>query len=178
MADKPVFADIWEELQGYIGNDELIIHNAPFDLAFLDHEIALLDSSYKMIKERCSIIDSLVMARKKHPGQRNNLDALCRRYSIDNSQRILHGALLDAEILSDIYLMLSGGQTGLFEPQEKANTAETKTNNNGSKTSRDWSKLPEVKASKSELQAHQEFIDFIDEKNSEPSIWSSLAKSD
>ena len=178
MADKPVFADIWEELQGYIGNDELIIHNAPFDLAFLDHEIALLDSSYKMIKERCSIIDSLVMARKKHPGQRNNLDALCRRYSIDNSQRILHGALLDAEILSDIYLMLSGGQTGLFEPQEKAITAETKTNNNGSKTSRDWSKLPEVKASKSELQAHQEFIDFIDEKNSEPSIWSSLAKSD
>ena len=70
LADKPVFADIWEELQGYIGNDELIIHNAPFDLAFLDHEIALLDSSYKMIKERCSIIDSLVMARKKHPGQR------------------------------------------------------------------------------------------------------------
>ena len=90
-------------------------------MAFLNHEIGLLDLGLPSIEDQSSVIDSLVLAREKHPGQRNSLDALCRRYSIDNSQRVLHGALLDAEILSDVYLLLTGGQSGLFDLSDDSN---------------------------------------------------------
>ena len=92
---------------------ELIIHNAPFDVGFIDAELERLDSGIAPLNELCSVLDTLQMARHKHPGQRNNLDALCQRYEIDNTSRTLHGALLDAEILAEVYLAMTGGQASL-----------------------------------------------------------------
>ncbi len=113
LADKPRFHELVDSFLEYIDGAELIIHNAPFDVGFLNHEIALLDDPKPSIRDVCSVLDTLVMARQKHPGQKNNLDALCRRYDIDNSKRTLHGALLDSEILAEVYLLMTGGQTAL-----------------------------------------------------------------
>ena len=178
LSDKPAFEDVWEEFQRFIGRDELIIHNAPFDVAFLDHEIGLMDPALESIQEKCSVVDSLVIAREKHPGQRNSLDALCRRYSIDNSQRVLHGALLDAEILSDVYLILTGGQTGLFDSDEENAVDGSTKNQTENIESLNWGDLLEVRASQAEIRAHEEFITFIEEKNSEVSIWNTQNGSD
>ena len=112
LADKPYFADVVDELMGFIGGAELVIHNAPFDVAFLNAELARLGGRGE-IADQCGVLDTLEMARSRHPGQRNSLDALCKRYHVDNSQRNLHGALLDAEILADVYLAMTGGQTAL-----------------------------------------------------------------
>lgn len=115
LLDKPRFYDIAEQLMTFLIGAELVIHNAEFDIAFLNNELSLLRRTpYKKINEYCKITDSLAIARKLHPGQRNNLDALCKRYSIKNSHRTLHGALLDAEILSQVYLAMTGGQEQLF----------------------------------------------------------------
>ena len=113
LQGKPVFAQIADEFLAFVSGAELIIHNAPFDVGFLNHELAKLAGRYGSIEDYCTIIDSLAMARKRHPGQKNNLDALCKRYAVDNSQRQLHGALLDAEILADVYLAMSGGQVSM-----------------------------------------------------------------
>ena len=172
LSDKPFFKDIWQELYHFLKDAELIIHNAPFDVAFLDNEIKLLSLEIDSITDDCQIIDSLEIAREKHPGQRNNLDALCRRYSIDNSQRTLHGALLDAEILSDVYLLLTGGQTQLFGEQEELSADQQ--NHSRISRKREPLALKEVKASKDELQAHEEFLQFIEEKSSRASVWKSL----
>ena len=112
LADKPVFADVAEEFLEFIADAELIIHNAPFDLGFLDNELSLLGRADR-IEAHARIIDTLEMARDLHPGQRNSLDALCKRYEVDDSSRTLHGALLDAEILADVYLAMTGGQSDL-----------------------------------------------------------------
>jgi len=113
LADKPVFAQVADNLLEFIGGAELIIHNAPFDIGFLNSELNRLEKGFEPIERICGIVDTLVMARQRHPGQKNNLDALCQRYGVDNSQRDLHGALLDAEILADVYLLMTGGQTAL-----------------------------------------------------------------
>lgn len=113
LADKPVFAQVASDFLEFITGAELIIHNAPFDVGFIDHELGLLGGGTRRIVEICSVIDTLAMARSRHPGQKNRLDDLCRRYGVDNSQRELHGALLDAEILADVYLRMTGGQTAL-----------------------------------------------------------------
>ncbi|MFT7138991.1 MAG: DNA polymerase-3 subunit epsilon [Candidatus Azotimanducaceae bacterium] len=113
LSDKPLFKDIWEPFLEFVSGAELIIHNAPFDVGFLNHEMKFLHGSHGRIEDYCQIIDSLAVARQKHPGQKNNLDALCKRYLVDNSQRDLHGALLDAEILADVYLLMTGGQVAL-----------------------------------------------------------------
>ncbi len=113
LSDKPLFSAIAQEFQAFIRGAELIIHNAPFDIGFINYEFGLLGSAYGKVGDICSVIDTLVMARKLHPGQKNNLNALCRRYGIDNSKRELHGALLDSEILADVYLAMTGGQTAL-----------------------------------------------------------------
>ena len=118
LADKPRFEQIVDEFLDFIRGADLIIHNAPYDLGFLDNELALLGPAYGRIADICSCTDSLALARARHPGQKNNLDALCKRYFVDNSQRELHGALLDAEILADVYLMMTGGQTVLFANEE------------------------------------------------------------
>lgn len=111
LADKPLFEQIAADFLDYIAGAELVIHNAPFDLGFLNSELQRLAAGHDEVQVRCAVVDTLVMARAKHPGQRNSLDALCQRYLVDNSQRDLHGALLDAEILADVYLAMTGGQT-------------------------------------------------------------------
>ena len=113
LADKPLFADIVDDFLNFIRGAELVIHNAPFDVGFIDHELTLLNQQNNHVEKISTVLDTLVLARKMHPGQKNNLDALCKRYDIDNSQRDLHGALLDAEILAETYLAMTGGQTML-----------------------------------------------------------------
>lgn len=114
LADKPLFAQIAESFLAFVDGAELVIHNAPFDVGFLDHELSRMYGADFSIAAKCAITDTLVMAKERHPGQRNNLDALCKRYDVDNSQRELHGALLDAEILADLYLTMTGGQVSLL----------------------------------------------------------------
>ncbi|MFK8022242.1 MAG: DNA polymerase III subunit epsilon [Pseudomonadales bacterium] len=123
LLDKPVFADIAGDFLEFVTGAELVIHNAPFDIGFLDNELKLCGRNLKL-GSVCSVVDSLLLARSRHPGQKNNLDALCKRYLVDNSQRDLHGALLDAEILADLYLVMTGGQTdlGLGGSQNNSNT--------------------------------------------------------
>ncbi|TNG02244.1 MAG: DNA polymerase III subunit epsilon [Gammaproteobacteria bacterium] len=113
LADKPRFADIAQDLLAFLGDAELIIHNAPFDMGFLNYEFRLLHGETFDLAGQCGVLDTLTMARKLHPGLRNSLDALCKRYDVDNSGRELHGALLDAEILADVYLAMTGGQASL-----------------------------------------------------------------
>ncbi len=117
LQEKPKFAEIVDDFIDFIQGAELIIHNAPFDVGFMDHELSLLDKEPRRIETLCTVFDTLVFARKKHPGARNSLDALCKRYGIDNSHRDLHGALLDAEILADVYLLMTGGQASLLEEE-------------------------------------------------------------
>ncbi len=118
VAEEPVFAQVADDFWAFIAGAELVIHNAPFDVGFMDHEFEMLnrrrgEPRLGPVAEHCRILDTLKLARDKHPGQRNNLDALCKRYEIDNGHRVLHGALLDAEILADVYLAMTGGQTAL-----------------------------------------------------------------
>ena len=113
LAGKPTFEEVATEFAQFVEGAELIIHNAPFDVGFIDAELERLDSDIPPLAELCSVLDTLQMARHKHPGQRNNLDALCQRYAIDNTSRTLHGALLDAEILAEVYLAMTGGQASL-----------------------------------------------------------------
>ena len=120
LRDKPLFADIADDLLAFADGAELVIHNAPFDIGFIDNELFLAGHEYASITEIASVLDTLELARDLHPGQRNNLDALCKRYEVDNSSRSLHGALLDAEILSDVYLAMTGGQVDLGLSLESA----------------------------------------------------------
>ncbi|WP_017430402.1 DNA polymerase III subunit epsilon [Vreelandella jeotgali] len=113
VANEPIFARVADDFWAFIDGAELVIHNAPFDVGFIDHETALLNQQRPAVADRCGILDTLTMARRMHPGQRNSLDALCKRYDIANAHRVLHGALLDAEILADVYLAMTGGQTAL-----------------------------------------------------------------
>ncbi|GIX30535.1 MAG: DNA polymerase III subunit epsilon [Porticoccaceae bacterium] len=113
LADKPTFDQVVDEFLDFVRGAQLVIHNAPFDVGFLNHELARLGEGYGRIEDYCEVLDTLALARQLHPGQKNSLDALCKRYGIDNSRRELHGALLDAEILADVYLAMTGGQVGL-----------------------------------------------------------------
>ncbi len=113
LADKPRFGDIADEFLDFVGDAELVIHNAEFDIGFLDHELRLQGNAITQVRSRCRVLDTLQLARQLHPGQRNSLDALCRRYEVDNSRRDLHGALLDAQILAEVYLAMTGGQGDL-----------------------------------------------------------------
>lgn len=154
LADKPRFVDVVDEFLAFIDGAELIIHNAPFDVGFLNSELRKLRRSE--LSNAChGVIDTLVMARKMHPGQRNSLDALCKRYDIDNSQRALHGALLDAEILADVYLAMTGGQRKL------GLNAEEEGEQGGQKIRRlnaQRAALNVILADEQELHAHQAWL--------------------
>jgi len=127
LSDKPRFADIAQEFIDFIRDSELIIHNAPFDVGFLNAELEKLGKKWGKVEDYCSVVDTLLLAREKHPGQKNNLDALCKRYEIDNSQRDLHGALLDAQILLDVYLKMTGGQSAMsFDSLHEQESADQK----------------------------------------------------
>lgn len=170
LADKPRFHEIAHDFFEFIKGAELIIHNAPFDIGFIDHEFARL-GGYPKIAEVCKVFDSLVYARKKHPGQKNNLDALCKRYGIDNSHRELHGALLDSEILGDVYLLMTGGQTslGLSNGSDQDSGGE---DNVGEirRLSADRPMLKVLRANDDELKMHEERLDLIDKKSGQ-SLW-------
>jgi DNA polymerase-3 subunit epsilon len=154
LADKPVFADLVDGFLDFIEGAELVIHNAPFDIGFMDHEFRLAQARVRKTTKVCSVIDTLVMARKMHPGQRNNLDALCKRYGVDNKHRDLHGALLDAEILANVYLMMTGGQTSLFTGGEKKEESAVEQ---VERSTRKRSLLVQ-RATEEELTAHSEYL--------------------
>jgi DNA polymerase-3 subunit epsilon len=171
LADKPRFADIAEEFLTFIRGAELIIHNAPFDVGFINHEFTLLGKSMAPLSDHCTIVDTLAIARRLHPGQRNNLDALCKRYQIDNSQRELHGALLDAEILADVYLAMTGGQATL--------SLDSRSDIHGDKTSirrlqADRPPLRVIQATAEELDAHSTRLDAIDRAHAGACVWRRL----
>lgn len=154
LEDKPKFVDVVDEFLEFIEGAELVIHNAPFDVGFLDHELSLLDSNKGKLSDYCSVLDTLVLARQMHPGQRNSLDALCKRYEIDNSHRELHGALLDSEILADVYLRMTGGQTSLTLGRQNAanqQTAETTVR----RISASRQPLKVIKAASQEVAEHE-----------------------
>ncbi|MEM1114044.1 MAG: DNA polymerase III subunit epsilon [Pseudomonadota bacterium] len=155
LEDKPVFARVAREFYAFVEGAELVIHNAPFDVGFLDAELQRLDEGFHPLAEICKVTDTLTMARTRHPGQRNTLDALCTRYEVDNSQRDLHGALLDAEILADVYLTMTGGQT-TFQLSE-ASTEEGTRGSGGQirRVTRQRQPLPVVQPSEAEAAAHQ-----------------------
>jgi DNA polymerase III subunit epsilon len=169
LADKPLFAEVAESLVDFVQGAELIIHNAPFDIGFLDSELSALKKGYKPVAEYCSVLDSLVMARKKHPGQKNNLDALCKRYMVDNTQRELHGALLDAEILADVYLMMTGGQSSFSLGYEEG--GEHGGEGRLARLSDDRPALKVVRASDEELVMHETRLKEIDESADNGCMW-------
>lgn len=162
LSDKPVFAEIAQNFIDFVQGAELIIHNAPFDIGFLDHELQDLNRGYGSMDSYCTILDTLAMARKKHPGQKNSLDALCKRYFVDNSQRELHGALLDAEILADVYLIMTGGQSSFSLGHESSN--EGLSAGRIRRLPKDRPALKIIKASAEEEQAHRARLESIQEQ--------------
>lgn len=172
LADKPVFARIADEFLDFIQGSELIIHNAPFDIGFMEAEFKLLDPTSAPVSSYCKITDSLQMARSKHPGQRNNLDALCQRYAVDNSNRTLHGALLDAEILADVYLLMTGGQTSLGLSAEEESGGVGSSNVSAiRRLPKDRPQLRVIKPSEEEIAAHEARLDTLGERCEEGAVW-------
>jgi DNA polymerase III subunit epsilon len=166
LRDKPRFAELAEDFCSYVDGAELVIHNAAFDMGFLNHELSLLDTPSAPLEERCSVLDTLMLARRKHPGQKNNLDALCKRYDIDNSQRSLHGALLDARILADVYLVMSGGQTSLGLEAEHG--VETDVEQIETRSGANAPSLPLWQVDDASLQANREYIEFLASQHDDP----------
>ncbi len=165
LADKPRFADIVADFLEYVNEAELIIHNAPFDVGFLDAELKQIGPEYGSVNTYCRITDTLVMARKKRPGKKNNLDVLCKEYEVNNSQRDLHGALLDAELLAEVYLRMTGGQSALLLDSEAVQSGQQATaSNQPRRLSADRSALKIVHPSEEELLEHQAFIEKMGEK--------------
>lgn len=172
LADKPVFSKIAREFFAFVEGAELVIHNAPFDIGFLDAELGKLEAGYNGLSEVCKVIDTLLMARAKHPGQRNSLDALCTRYMVDNSQRDLHGALLDAEILADVYLTMTGGQT-TFALSDADLAGEDNMQGGAAirRVAASRAALPVIQASVDELAAHEELLDTIAAASGGKVLW-------
>ncbi len=173
LADKPRFADIAEEFIDYIRDAEVIIHNAPFDVGFIDAEFARLPEGPRM-EELCRITDTLVMAREMHPGQRNSLDALCGRYDIDNAHRTKHGALLDAEILADVYLAMTGGQKTLGLEGEGDTEGEEGGAQGIRRLPADRPPLRVVRAGGEELERHEARLEAIDKASGGATLWRRL----
>jgi len=175
LADKPVMANIVEDFVNYIRGAELIIHNAPFDVGFLNHEFKLYakqtNSKVYVIEELCTVLDTLALARNMHPGQKNSLDALCKRYDIDNSSRTLHGALLDAEILADTYLAMTGGQGSLSLGNSDTEGIDGVSAIKHEKVLSDRPVLKVIKADPDELAAHQGRLTDLDKSSGGNCIW-------
>jgi len=163
LADKPTFSEIADEFLEYIRGAELVIHNASFDIGFMDYEFSKLKRDIPKTDTFCQVTDSLLMARKMFPGKRNSLDALCSRYDIDNSKRTLHGALLDAEILADVFLIMTGGQTSLSFSQE-GERQEADGSESIQRIARPVSALRVLHASDEEVMAHEQRLDLVMKK--------------
>lgn len=179
LADKPLFANIAADFINFIVDAELIIHNAPFDVGFINAELRRLDTSplvgnKRTLPDYCSVLDTLALARKKHPGQRNTLDALCKRYNVKNSHRELHGALLDAEILAEVYLAMTGGQSSLLlepESQEVDGKSEPTQSIQIEKKTEERPPLIVIRCSKQELETHQAKLAAIDKSSGGHCLW-------
>ncbi len=179
LADKPRFGDIVADFLAYVKGAELVIHNAPFDIGFLDHELSMLDSAQNSsgqgthdnasarMSDHCAITDSLIMARRMHPGQKNNLDALCKRYEVNNARRELHGALLDAELLAEVYLRMTGGQETLALGGSDAGDASSGGATPIRRVDSHRPALNIIRASVDELEAHQQRL----EKLGDACVW-------
>jgi DNA polymerase-3 subunit epsilon len=186
LDDKPKFAEVAEELIGFISDAELVIHNAAFDVAFLDAELArlvvapaggsLADRSVgRTVSALCRVLDTLTLARSMHPGQRNNLDALCKRYSVDNSRRDLHGALLDAQILADVYLAMTGGQVGLALSSESSSSSRTTSDGHAVPILiRTGVPLTVLMATEEEASAHESMLTIIAKASGGKCVWTPI----
>ena len=155
LRDKPLFNEIAEEFLDFIGNSELVIHNAKFDVGFLDSELSIINHDIKSIEKHALVLDTLALARQMHPGKKNSLDALCNRYMIDRSMRQVHGALIDADLLAKVYLAMTGGQDTFDLEEVSKNDPSTQ------KMESTTNHLTQIlrEASKDELQAHEKFLD-------------------
>lgn len=167
LKDSPKFADIAESFLAFIEGAELLMHNAPFDVSFLNYELGLLKRGCSRIEDRCTVLDTLALARELHPGQKNTLDALCRRYQVDNTGRSLHGALLDAEILAEVYLAMTGGQVDLLLGQGTFAMQSTRT-----PTPRhDPRPLRVVQPTAHELSEHNRLLELLDQASGRQCLW-------
>jgi DNA polymerase-3 subunit epsilon len=176
LGSQPRFGDIFDELREFLAGAELVIHNAPFDVAFVDAELKLLatkraDLGNLCTRDVCGVLDTLALARQMHPGQRNSLDALCKRYSIDNSHRDLHGALLDADLLLEVYLAMTGGQ-GAFTLDDRAATTQLVAAS--SRALRPAGTLVVLRASEQELLAHEGLLELLDKTSGGKTAWRSF----
>lgn len=158
LKDKPVFCDIAQDLIAFIEGSELIIHNAPFDLSFINNELILARQKWKTVMDYCRVTDTLQMARQLHVGQRNSLDALCKRYAIDNTKRELHGALLDANLLAQVYLAMTGGQGSFFDTIYDNTQNPHKTTNTMHAVPLSNHQLTVIKANEAELAEHEKYL--------------------
>lgn len=172
LADKPTFDRIVKDFLEFIEGAELIIHNAPFDVGFIDAELLRLDREHPHTSTLCSVVDTLTLARAKHPGQRNSLDALCQRYHVDNASRTLHGALLDAEILADVFLIMTGGQTslGLHDEPDEEGAGGPRTGRIR-RLSSNRQALPVIRATAQEAERHESRLDQIATHSGGAVLW-------
>jgi DNA polymerase-3 subunit epsilon len=168
LAGQPRFAEVAAEWVEFVRGAELVIHNAPFDVAFLDAELARLPEAPGTVGDLCQVLDTLALARQMHPGQRNGLDALCKRYSVDNSHRDLHGALLDADLLLEVYLAMTGGQ-GALTLDESGQATERREA--ARKARRPRGTLVVIRASAAELQAHEQRLAALDRSSGGRTVW-------
>ncbi len=167
LRDKPRFADVADEFLDFVRGAELVIHNAEFDVGFLDHELARLGDGWGRIADHCRVLDTLKLAREMHPGQRNSLDALCRRYGVDASRRELHGALLDAELLAEVYLAMTGGQAALTLEAGAPSAAGARA----AAARGERPPLRVIRASAEELEAHRRRMAAIEEASGGRAVW-------
>ncbi|MDR9432441.1 MAG: DNA polymerase III subunit epsilon [Spiribacter sp.] len=174
LADKPRFADVAQGLVEFVADAEVIIHNAPFDTGFLDHEFGRLGEAWGRFDDHCRVTDTLIIARRRHPGQRNSLDALCKRYGIDNTERTLHGALLDAEILAEVYLAMTGGQGSLHLGAEDSGNATLGGIETMRPVTAERARLPVIQPDSQAMAAHQAWLDRLDQTSGSACIWRSL----
>ncbi len=171
LKDKPLFGHVANAFIDFISGAQLVIHNAPFDVGFMDREFGQL-TGYPKTVDICTVLDTLVLARKMHPGQRNSLDALCRRYGIDNSHRELHGALLDSEILADVYLLMTGGQTNLIlEADSLSKSQDGAAASLGSIDAQLATQLLTWGVNSAEAEEHEKLIELLAKKSEGP-LWS------
>jgi DNA polymerase-3 subunit epsilon len=173
LEDKPAFDEVAEEFLEFVDGSTLVIHNAAFDIGFLNNELKLASSKYPKLEDICEIEDSLALAKDKFPGQRNSLDALANRFDISNYDRTFHGALLDANILADVYMMLTGGQSK-FEFSLNSVTSSDESTKSKNDMSKDGLELKLIKANEHDLDAHKSRLLDIEERNSIKTLWREL----
>jgi len=172
LAKEPTFSQVHAEFLEFIRDAELIIHNAPFDVAFLNAELARIQFEHR-VADLCRVLDSLALARQMHPGQRNSLDALCKRYSVDNSRREYHGALLDARILADVYLAMTGGQGSLTLSAE-SDTIRSRARQAAPMRATTDIRIVVINANEEETAAHEHILALLDKASAGKTVWRTL----